>query len=74
MFNRYRRTFKLLKSGKSISMFTHAMQLLAVVSLRFGMFPLANVLIMTYLSAPVNHLFNLFRRSLYWEDISISYI
>ncbi|WYA78427.1 hypothetical protein [Escherichia phage EC.W2-6] len=66
--------FKLLKSGKSISVLSHTMQLLAVVTL----FTEAVICLVSahYESCcfRCQPLFNLFRRSRYWEDISISFI
>lgn len=68
-------TFKLLKSGKSVSVLSHATQLLAVVTLfTEAVFCLVSTLIMDHDVLAVNRFFNLFRRSRYWEDISISFI
>ena len=67
-------TFKLLKSGKSVSVLSHATQLLAVVTLFTEAVFCLSVLIMDHDVFAVNRFFNLFRRSRYWEDISISFI
>ena len=66
--------FKLLKSGKSINVLSHVMQLLAVVTLFTEAVFCLSVLIMDHDVFAVNRFFNLFRRSRYWEDISISFI
>ena len=67
--------FKLLKSGKSISVLSHTMQPLAVVTLfTEAVICLSGVLIMNHTVLAVNRFFNLFRRSRYWEDISTGFI
>lgn len=65
----------MLKSGKSINVLSHVMQLLAVVSLfTEAVICLVSALIMKHDVFAVNRFFNLFRRSRYWEDISTRFI
>lgn len=66
--------FKLLKSGKSINVLSHVMQLSAVVTLFTEAVICLSVLIMNHAVFAVNRFLIFFRRSRYWEDISISFI
>ena len=64
----------MLKSGKSINVLSHVMQLLAVVTLFTEAVICLSVLIMNHAVLAVNRFFNLFRRSPYWEDISTRFV